>query len=106
MNSLKRDLIERRLWPLAVVLVAAIVAVPFLLHGHRANAAIAPPPPSGTGAQTTTTATTSAHSVNPRVTRTPTSHTRNPFQAAATSHTHARASAAKTAGTTTTASAP
>lgn len=82
MKSLKRDLFERRLWPLAVVIVAAIVAVPFLLHGHSANADIAAPPASSGTA--TTPASTPGHSHRASAHRTaPTSHTRDPFKAAA-----------------------
>ena len=47
MSSLRRDLFERRLWPVAVVLLAAIVAVPFLIPGHGAGSTgTVPPPPA------------------------------------------------------------
>ena len=37
MNSLRRDLFERRLWPIVAVLLLAIIAVPFLLDRHHAT---------------------------------------------------------------------
>jgi hypothetical protein len=82
MKSLRRDLFERRLWPLAVVIVAAIVAVPFLLHGHRANASIAAPPAADGTATTPSPATTHHSDSHSKPRTTPTSHTRDPFVAA------------------------
>jgi hypothetical protein len=57
MSPLRRDLVERRLWLVVVVLVAAVIAVPFLLHGraHNADAAI-PQPPGPTASPTVTSA--------------------------------------------------
>jgi len=81
MKSLKRDLFERRLWPLAVVIVVAIVAVPFVLHGHRANADIATPPASNGTSSAPAPSTHHSHAPA-RHPRTPTSHTRDPFEAA------------------------
>ncbi len=54
MNSLRRDLFERRLWPIAVILVAAIVAVPFLIggHGRTTSATIVDAPAPAVGAVT------------------------------------------------------
>ena len=91
MSSLRRDLIERRLWPLAVVLIAAIVAVPFLLagHGHTDHAALADSAPAPAASPAAGSSTTSS-SASP--TRTATgrqragdSKTRDPFAAAAAS---------------------
>lgn len=98
MSSLKRDLIERRLWPLAVVIIAAIVAVPFVLHGHRANADIAAPPASS---GTSTTPSSTAHKSHASSTSrpTPTSRTRDPFEAAGTKTTST--SSTSTTATTT-----
>ena len=61
MNSLRRDLFERRLWPIAVVLILAIVAVPFVIGGHHAtakgtladDAPVAAPPPTTTDTAST-----------------------------------------------------
>jgi hypothetical protein len=46
MSSLRRDLFERRLWPLVAVLLAAVVAVPLLLlkHAPASNARVLAPP--------------------------------------------------------------
>jgi hypothetical protein len=83
MRSLRRDLFERRLWPLAVALVAVIAAVPFLLHGQTAGAPVAPPPVlSGVGAPGVAGARQDA--VDTRRPTAPTSHTRDPFQPAGT----------------------
>jgi hypothetical protein len=46
MSALRRDLIERRLWPLVALLLVAVVAVPLLLLKHApANGARAQVPP-------------------------------------------------------------
>ncbi|HLI58363.1 MAG TPA: hypothetical protein VKV21_01730 [Solirubrobacteraceae bacterium] len=99
MKSLQRDLFERRLWPLAIVIVAAIVAVPFVLHSHRANADIAPPPPvkaqPGSPAGAAPTPKTRHQPVAP------TSRTRDPFQAAAVQRqTHTTTSSTGSGATT------
>jgi hypothetical protein len=53
MSGLRRDLIERRLWIVVVLLVAAVIAVPFLVHGHAETAGPArAPPPVIAGAST------------------------------------------------------
>jgi hypothetical protein len=106
MKSLRRDLFERRLWPLAVVIVAAIVAVPFLLHGHRANAEIAAPPvPSGTPTTSSSTTSSSAshngHASSRRPT-TPTSRSRDPFEAASVTTTTSTSSTSTTVAPSTT----
>ncbi len=44
MNSLRRDLMERRLWPVVALLILAIAAVPFVLR-QTAGAVVTPPPP-------------------------------------------------------------
>ena len=82
MTSLKRDLFERRLWPLVIVIVAAIVAVPMLLHGHRANADVAAPPAATAGSSTSATSAGSHHAQTPTPRTAPTSRTRNPFEEA------------------------
>lgn len=81
MRTLRRDLFERRLWPLAIVILAAIAAVPFLLPGGHAGAAIAPPPATS-GASTPAVTGTRHAAPNAHRARTPTSGTRDPFQAA------------------------
>ena len=61
MNALRRDLFERRLWPLVALLIAAFVAVPVLVlkHPSASGAATATPPHvSLPGLPTTTTAAT------------------------------------------------
>ncbi len=62
MSSLRRDLLERKLWIVVAVLIAAVVAVPVLLL-KSASASSAPtlpaPPAAATGATTPTTSTTS-----------------------------------------------
>ena len=53
MSSLRRDLFERRLWPVVAVVLAAILTVPVLLLHHHATAQAdtgAPPPSSATSA--------------------------------------------------------
>ena len=49
LRALWDELVERRLWPVAVVLVVALVAVPVLL-AKPAKEAAPPPVPTGTGA--------------------------------------------------------
>ncbi|MGA2929057.1 MAG: hypothetical protein ABSG43_24325, partial [Solirubrobacteraceae bacterium] len=46
MNALRRDLFERRLWPLAALLLVAVVAVPLVMLGHAStdSAGVATPP--------------------------------------------------------------
>jgi hypothetical protein len=44
LRNIVRDLVERRLWPVAVALVAALVAVPVVLGGHGASAPTAAVP--------------------------------------------------------------
>jgi hypothetical protein len=105
MKSLRRDLFERRLWPLAVVILAAAVAVPFLLHGHGADAAIAAPPAASasSGSQSTATHHASA-STKPRPT--PTSKTRDPFaQVVQKKTSHKSSSSSKKSQSTATTSA-
>ena len=62
MSSLRRDLVERKLWMVVAILVVAVVAVPvFLLKGASASTTPtvpAPPAATATSAPTTTTATT------------------------------------------------
>ncbi|MEA3166071.1 MAG: hypothetical protein QOJ26_940, partial [Thermoplasmata archaeon] len=57
MNALSmpfRQLVDRKLWPLAILLIAALVAVPMLL---AKDDAATPLPPAGLGAQAPTTQT-------------------------------------------------
>jgi hypothetical protein len=42
-----RQLVRRRLWPLAVLLLAGVVAVPFLLAKEPAPVVVTPPPAAG-----------------------------------------------------------
>ncbi|TML07525.1 MAG: hypothetical protein E6G41_04405 [Actinobacteria bacterium] len=62
MNSVRtifNDLVDRRLWPLALALVAALVAVPVLLGGGSKASSSAPPEPIA-NAQATTGGTAQA----------------------------------------------
>lgn len=70
MSSLRRDLVERKLWLVVAVLVVAVVGAPvFLLKGASAASTTptvpAPPAATATSAETTTTATTAAPSGEP-----------------------------------------
>jgi hypothetical protein len=50
MNSLRRDLLERKLWPVVAILVLAIVAVPFVLRKNAsADVTVAPAPHAAVG---------------------------------------------------------
>jgi hypothetical protein len=64
MSSLRRDLVERKLWMVVAILVVAVAAVPvFLLKRASASATPtvpAPPAATATSAQTTTTSTTAS----------------------------------------------
>lgn len=81
MSSLRRDLIERRLWPLVVLLLIAVGAVPVvLLKGSPAAGDAAPLPPSAPVTATTAGGSHTAPSsqeVQALVSRIP----RNPFSA-------------------------
>ena len=51
MSSLRRDLFERRLWPVIALLLVAVVAVPLMLRKNaRADVAAVPPAPPLAGA--------------------------------------------------------
>ena len=87
MNSLRRDLIERRLWPLAVILIAAIVAVPFLLAGggHKPHAALADAAPAPAPAAGAAGASPASKSKSPAThSGAGASNTRDPFAGAST----------------------
>jgi hypothetical protein len=64
MSSLRRDLVERKLWMVVAILVVAVIGAPvFLLKGASASTTpTVPAPPAATAvsAQTTTTATTAS----------------------------------------------
>ena len=64
MSSLRRDLVERKLWMVVAILVVAVVGAPvFLLKGASASTTpTVPAPPTATAmsTQTTTTATTAS----------------------------------------------
>lgn len=81
LHALVSELRQKRLWPVAAVLVAAMIAVPVLLSKSPKPAAQAEvpapvaPPPSGTALP--------AISVQPPVHTNLTGHARNPFAAAA-----------------------
>lgn len=98
MRSLRRDLFERRLWPLAIAIVVAIVAVPFVLHSHRASAQIAPPPAVKGGPSPSSTAH-HARATHPRAT--PVSHQRDPFEASITPRAVSSSSTTSTTSTST-----
>jgi hypothetical protein len=64
MSSLRRDLFERKLWPLIVLLLAALVAVPLvLLKNAAADGTPTPPPPAA--APAAPAGTTGGHSAGP-----------------------------------------
>lgn len=84
MSSLRRDLFERRLWPVIGLLVAAVVAVPlFMLKGSSSSGApTAPPPPVAVATSQTTHVVTpkhAAHAATVPVKVTLSRITRNPF---------------------------
>lgn len=75
MSSLRRDLIERRLWPVIVVLLIAVIAVPLMLR-KTASATVTPVPPAPPLAGATapvqrSTARPSVHSLEVSVPRDP-----------------------------------
>jgi hypothetical protein len=72
MRSLRRDLLERKLWPVIALLLAAVIAVPLvLLKGAPANGTPTPLPPTAAATTTTTTSTSqSATSTVPASSRT------------------------------------
>jgi hypothetical protein len=67
-RGLMSELREKRLWPVAVVLLAALVAVPLLLTNSSSTTPVAqapqatPPPPSGTAIPALDVQSTPAHS--------------------------------------------
>jgi hypothetical protein len=59
MSSLRRDLVERKLWMVVAILIVAVIGAPvFLLKGASASTTPTVPAPPAATAQTTTTATT------------------------------------------------
>jgi hypothetical protein len=75
MSSLRRDLFERRLWPVIVVLLVAIIAVPLMLR-KTASATVTPVPPAPPLAGATapvqrTTARLSVHALEVSMPRDP-----------------------------------
>ncbi len=61
MSSLRRDLLERKLWILVALLGVCVVAVPVLLLKHgTASGTVLPPAPPSAAATTATTATTAS----------------------------------------------
>lgn len=68
MSALRRDLIERRLWLVVVLLIAGIAAVPtLLLKGGSPSGTSLPLPPPAPAATPTTTSTPAAHGTTVRV---------------------------------------
>ncbi len=65
MSSLRRDLLERKLWIIVAALIVAVVAVPVLLL-KNASATSAPALPAPPAANTATTGTTSQTSTAPQ----------------------------------------
>jgi hypothetical protein len=111
LRSVVDDLIEKRLWPFAVALLVALVAIPVVL-GHSSSAA-APASPAATAAAAGQPASgaNALVSVDPALgeDRTPKGKVRNPFkqqhvQAAVTAT--STATAPSSGGTSTTASTP
>lgn len=88
MSALRRDLLERRLWPLAVVLVLAVIAVPLLALEHPSASGAAAPVPPHVSLPGLPTATVAAAQPDPAlVMGTP----RNPFAAGTPKHSSAPA---------------
>lgn len=90
MRSLRRDLLERRLWPIVALLLVAVVAVPLMLRGntHADAIAVPPAPPVASLAsapQTTAQPSHKARGTQPATSPTGPAHTldvsipRNPF---------------------------
>jgi hypothetical protein len=100
-DSILRDLRERRLWPVALVLLAALVAVPVMLSkpGQAAAPPAAPTPPSATASAASALPAVSVTTV-PRPSRL-NGQARDPF-----AQQQATAAAAKTAATTPGATTP
>jgi len=94
-RSLVRDLVERRLWPVALLLVAGLVAVPVVLGGGSDPAAPAVAPPVATPAQTDGSAALAEVTLDEGVPadRDRAGKVRNPFRAPKSS-----SAAAQTAG--------
>jgi hypothetical protein len=116
MRSLRRDLIERKLWPLIALLLAAVIAVPVvLLKGAAAGGTPTPPAPAAaTGQPAGQTAGAAAKTVPVKVLLA--SIPRNPFASGmptlsvkpasgSTAATGASSSTATTSSTTTTSAA-
>jgi hypothetical protein len=106
MSSLRRDLVERKLWMVVAILVVALVAAPvFLLHGASASTTptvAAPPAATATTAQTTTGATTpSAEPVKVVLARI----ARNPFASGVSKLSAKPASATSSSGSSSSTSA-
>lgn len=107
-RTVLQDLVERRLWPVAVLLLAAVLAVPLLMGvGEEPTSAPAPTAPSGTSGSVTKAAVatdegaqvTIVEATPPRRKRAGRAH--NPFAQSA-----APSTAASAASTGQTASAP
>jgi hypothetical protein len=78
LRNLVSDLVEKRLWPVALLLVGALVAVPFVLGGGSETDTVATAPPAQA---TTTTATTIRVSEDSNLaTIAPTGAKHNPFE--------------------------
>jgi hypothetical protein len=105
MSSLRRDLIERRLWPFAIILVAAIVAVPFLLHGHGGARAVTSPP-AANGSPAPASGTTRPTHATTHHQATPTSHKRDPFSVASVQGASAESATTSTTTSSTSTSSP
>ncbi len=112
MSSLRRDLVERKLWMVVAILVVALVGAPvFLLKGASASTTPtvpAPPAAAATTAQTTTSTTTrSAEPVKvvlARIARNPFAsgvHKLSPKPAPATSSSESSSSTSTTASAST-----
>ncbi|MFZ1997633.1 MAG: hypothetical protein WAU75_26175 [Solirubrobacteraceae bacterium] len=66
MSALRRDLLERRLWPVVALLILALVAVPvLLLKGAPAGGTTLPPAPPAASTTSSHTSTTRAPSNEP-----------------------------------------
>ena len=112
MSALRRDLFERKLWPVIVLLLVAVVAVPLTLR-KNATANVIPVPPAPPVAGTVapvqrTTARVSVHALRVSMPRDPFASGMPKLNAKPESQTKAVAgtSAATTSATTTSATSP
>jgi hypothetical protein len=101
LRSLFDDLVEKRLWPIALLLAITAVAVPVVLGRSGAGAGASSPPPATAAADGAAAATPAVEIVGPAAVRGRSGPVRDPFRrsakAAATPTSHAAARTKKSA---------